>query len=184
MNALLRNAWTDGWAAIGKEIQRPKAVLSVSAHWYLPEAGSAGRQRSVTCLPPRAIGNTRRVPGVIPPFPSVSMKRSQPSALSSRRSCPTLPILAPRLEWSNRSSLPGRSPKRGRAKKGLTTFTSNDGPRDVSETFVATGSSRRNPSTMRPASNASAMMISDVFCSYHWRSLSRVNLMLRTTGLL
>jgi 4,5-DOPA dioxygenase extradiol len=36
MNALMRNAWTDGWAAIGKEIPRPRAVLSVSAHWYLP----------------------------------------------------------------------------------------------------------------------------------------------------
>lgn len=36
MNALARNAWTDGWAAIGKEIPRPRAVLSVSAHWYLP----------------------------------------------------------------------------------------------------------------------------------------------------
>ncbi len=36
MNALVRNAWTDGWAAIGKEIPRPRVVLSVSAHWYLP----------------------------------------------------------------------------------------------------------------------------------------------------
>jgi 4,5-DOPA dioxygenase extradiol len=36
MNALMRNAWTDGWAAIGKEIPRPRAVLCVSAHWYLP----------------------------------------------------------------------------------------------------------------------------------------------------
>lgn len=36
MNALMRNAWTDGWAAIGAEIPRPRAVLSVSAHWYLP----------------------------------------------------------------------------------------------------------------------------------------------------
>jgi 4,5-DOPA dioxygenase extradiol len=36
MNALQRNAWTDGWSAIGKEIPWPKAVLAVSAHWYLP----------------------------------------------------------------------------------------------------------------------------------------------------
>ncbi len=36
MNALERNAWTNGWAAVGKEIPRPRAVLSVSAHWYLP----------------------------------------------------------------------------------------------------------------------------------------------------
>ena len=35
MNALARNAWTDGWASIGTSIPRPKAVLSVSAHWYI-----------------------------------------------------------------------------------------------------------------------------------------------------
>jgi len=36
MNALEHNAWTEGWAAIGKDIRRPRAVLCVSAHWYLP----------------------------------------------------------------------------------------------------------------------------------------------------
>ena len=35
MNALARNAWTDGWTSIGKSIPRPKAILSVSAHWYV-----------------------------------------------------------------------------------------------------------------------------------------------------
>src|SRR3977135_610594 len=36
LNALARNAYTEGWSAIGESIPRPKAVLSVSAHWYLP----------------------------------------------------------------------------------------------------------------------------------------------------
>src|SRR5512147_1176304 len=36
MNALQRNAWTDGWFGIGKQIPRPKAVIAVSAHWYIP----------------------------------------------------------------------------------------------------------------------------------------------------
>jgi|SRR5436190_20771315 len=36
MNALEHNAWTDGWAEIGKDIGRPRAVLCISAHWYLP----------------------------------------------------------------------------------------------------------------------------------------------------
>jgi len=49
MNALLDNAYTRGWAAIGKEIPRPFAVLSISAHWYIPGT-------SVTSMPaPRTI---------------------------------------------------------------------------------------------------------------------------------
>src|ERR1700704_2953871 len=36
LNALARNAYTEGWSAIGESIPRPKAVLCVSAHWYLP----------------------------------------------------------------------------------------------------------------------------------------------------
>lgn len=38
MNALLRNAYTESWAAIGARIPRPKAILSVSAHWYIEDA--------------------------------------------------------------------------------------------------------------------------------------------------
>ena len=36
LNALLSNGYTEGWAAIGARIPRPKAILCVSAHWYLP----------------------------------------------------------------------------------------------------------------------------------------------------
>lgn len=36
MNALQDNAFTRGWRAIGDSLPRPKAVLAVSAHWYLP----------------------------------------------------------------------------------------------------------------------------------------------------
>lgn len=36
MNALSKNAYTDGWAAIGSTIARPAAILAVSAHWYFP----------------------------------------------------------------------------------------------------------------------------------------------------
>jgi 4,5-DOPA dioxygenase extradiol len=49
LNALLRNAYTDGWAAIGNSIPRPEVVLCVSAHWYLPGV-------AVTAMPePRTI---------------------------------------------------------------------------------------------------------------------------------
>jgi 4,5-DOPA dioxygenase extradiol len=36
MNALADNAYTRKWAEIGKSIPRPKAILCVSAHWYVP----------------------------------------------------------------------------------------------------------------------------------------------------
>jgi 4,5-DOPA dioxygenase extradiol len=36
MNALQRNGFTERWAALGQAIPRPRAVLAVSAHWYLP----------------------------------------------------------------------------------------------------------------------------------------------------
>lgn len=36
MNAVLENDYTRSWAQIGASLPRPRAVLSVSAHWYLP----------------------------------------------------------------------------------------------------------------------------------------------------
>lgn len=36
MNALQDNAYTRGWAALGAALPRPRAVLAISAHWYLP----------------------------------------------------------------------------------------------------------------------------------------------------
>jgi 4,5-DOPA dioxygenase extradiol len=39
MNALLDNEYTRRWNAIGQELPRPKAILSISAHWYIPGSG-------------------------------------------------------------------------------------------------------------------------------------------------
>jgi len=36
MNALESNAYTEGWARVGRTMPRPRAVLAVSAHWYVP----------------------------------------------------------------------------------------------------------------------------------------------------
>ena len=36
MNALQKNRWTEAWGRLGREIPRPRAILCVSAHWYLP----------------------------------------------------------------------------------------------------------------------------------------------------
>lgn len=35
MNALNRNAYSEAWASIGGSIPCPKAVLAISAHWYI-----------------------------------------------------------------------------------------------------------------------------------------------------
>ena len=36
MNAISRNSYSEGWKAIGASLPRPKAVLAISAHWYIP----------------------------------------------------------------------------------------------------------------------------------------------------
>jgi len=38
MNALVRNTYTERWSTIGATLPRPKAILCVSAHWYVPGA--------------------------------------------------------------------------------------------------------------------------------------------------
>jgi 4,5-DOPA dioxygenase extradiol len=37
MNALSDNGWTQAWARIGQEVGKPKAILAISAHWFVPE---------------------------------------------------------------------------------------------------------------------------------------------------
>src|SRR4051812_11733817 len=37
MNAISINEYTRGWNAIGAAIPRPKAIVCVSAHWYVPD---------------------------------------------------------------------------------------------------------------------------------------------------
>jgi 4,5-DOPA dioxygenase extradiol len=39
MNALLRNGYTEAWRRLGETIARPKAILALSAHWYVSGVG-------------------------------------------------------------------------------------------------------------------------------------------------
>ncbi len=49
MNTLERNGFTDAWRAFGEHLPRPRAILSVSAHWYFGAT-------AVTAMPnPRTI---------------------------------------------------------------------------------------------------------------------------------
>ncbi len=36
LNALQHNEYTEAWQALGETLPRPKAILAVSAHWYVP----------------------------------------------------------------------------------------------------------------------------------------------------
>ena len=48
MNALQDNDWTRAWAGLGSALPRPKAVLCISAHWYLPETAVTALARPPT----------------------------------------------------------------------------------------------------------------------------------------
>lgn len=48
MNAISSNGYTDAWAAIGRSMPRPKAVLCVSAHWYIPGLAVTAMERPRT----------------------------------------------------------------------------------------------------------------------------------------
>jgi len=39
MNALAENAYTASWKSLGLKTPRPKAILSISAHWFVPGTG-------------------------------------------------------------------------------------------------------------------------------------------------
>lgn len=39
MNALQQNSYTEAWRTLGNSMARPKAILCVSAHWFVPQTG-------------------------------------------------------------------------------------------------------------------------------------------------
>ncbi len=49
MNAVERNRYTEAWSAFGRSIPRPRAILVVSAHWYI------GHTAVTAMLRPRTI---------------------------------------------------------------------------------------------------------------------------------
>ena len=39
MNAVADNAYTQSWRRLGVEMPQPKAILAISAHWYVAGTG-------------------------------------------------------------------------------------------------------------------------------------------------
>lgn len=48
MNALADNEYSRAWSAIGRSIPTPKAILCVSAHWYIPAVAVTAMERPRT----------------------------------------------------------------------------------------------------------------------------------------
>jgi len=48
INTLLDNDFTRGWSAVGSALPRPRAVLSVSAHWYIDSTSATAMPRPRT----------------------------------------------------------------------------------------------------------------------------------------
>lgn len=42
LNSISDNPYTRGWAELGKALPKPRAILAISAHWYLPETNVTG----------------------------------------------------------------------------------------------------------------------------------------------
>lgn len=48
MNALQRNRYTEAWRKLGETLARPRAVLAISAHWYIPGLKVTATERPET----------------------------------------------------------------------------------------------------------------------------------------
>src|SRR5688500_26472 len=48
MNAIGRNGFTAAWSELGRAVPRPRAILCVSAHWYIPAVAVTSMERPRT----------------------------------------------------------------------------------------------------------------------------------------
>ena len=46
MNTLQTNRFTQAWRDLGKSMPRPRAILAISAHWYIPSTAVTAMKRA------------------------------------------------------------------------------------------------------------------------------------------
>ena len=48
MHAITENRWAGAWRELGKALPRPRAIVSISAHWFIPETAITSDDRPRT----------------------------------------------------------------------------------------------------------------------------------------
>ena len=88
LNALLDNDHTKAWSQIGARVRRPRAILSISAHWYVP------RTAVTAIVTPRTIhdfgGFPRELYQVSISRPAIPSSRARCRDSSRRSACPSM----------------------------------------------------------------------------------------------
>ena len=125
MNAVEDNRWSRGFAALAGELPRPRAILAVSAHWYVAGTFATANERPETIhdfggFPRRAV--PRRVPraratsrsrGAPWSSPARSGRRSPPSGASTTAPGACSCTCAPRrtCRWCSSASTAASRPR-------------------------------------------------------------------------
>jgi len=72
LNAITDDEFTRGWAMLGARIQRPRAILAISAHWYTYGTGVTAAERQETIYDFGGGSDLRRLRYPTPGFPDLA----------------------------------------------------------------------------------------------------------------